>query len=244
MKTFLFRHLLSKIYNVIFSVKIQPKALSIAPLDRCLLLAGKTEDIFSSAGGTILLNKDKFSVYSLTNGFREIIDNTMTYEEKIEARKKEFEEIIEKSETAFGEFFEDIDESRLVLRYDKFRSLIISNFDYIFVPNFLEPDKDNKAIALMLNELLKERPYKKHVKIVLYEINSTLPIVNSFVDIENASDKKNEIINSFERKKGTGYADIIGCLNKYRGANVRKNVVEAFCVLDVEEFKKICRLYR
>lgn len=243
MKTILFEHLISKIYNLLFSIKLQPETFALKPTDRCLLLAGKTEDIFSGLGGTILANNDKFSVYALTNGFREIIDNAMTYEEKVEARKKEFNATIEKAQVGFGDIFEDVDEGRLVMRYDRFKSIIISNFDYIFVPNLLEPDKDNKAIAIMLDELLKERPYKKHAKIVLYEIASTLPMTNCFVDIEDILDKKLEIINGINQKGETNFAENIRCLNKFRGASAHRNYAEALCVLSIEDFKKVCKLY-
>ncbi len=243
MKTFLFKYLISRVYNLIFSAKIQPETLKFKQTDRCLLLAGKTEDIFSGLGGIVLKNSDKFSVYSLTNGFREIIDNAMTYEEKVDLRKNEFHSAIEKANASFGEFFDDIDQGRLVMRYDKFKSIIISNYDYIFVPNLLELDKDNKSVAIMLRELLKERPYKKHAKIVLYELASTLPVVNCFVDIEDVLDKKLEIINSLNQKGETNFAENIKCLNKFRGAAVHKNYAEALCVLSIDEFKKVCKLY-
>ena len=243
MKTFLFKYLISRVYNLIFSAKIQSETLNFKPTDRCLLLAGKTEDIFSGLGGSVIKNSDKFSVYSLTNGFREIIDNAMTYEEKVDLRKKEFHSAIEKANIGFGEFFEDVDQGRLIMRYDKFKSIIISNYDYIFVPNLLEPDKDNKSIAIMLNELLKERPYKKHAKIILYEVASTLPMPNCFIDIEDVLDKKLEIINGLNQKGETGFSENIKCLNKFRGAAAHRNYAEALCVLSIEEFKKVCKLY-
>ena len=95
----------------------------------------------------------------------------------------------------------------------------------------------------MLNELLKERPYKKHAKIVLYEVASTLPMVNSFVDIEDVLDKKLEIINGLNQKGETGFSENIRCLNKFRGAAAHRNYAEALCVLNIEEFKKVCKLY-
>ena len=243
MKSFLFKYLISKIYNLIFSIKRNAEPLKIQKGSRCLFLASKTEDIFAAAGGTILLNKDKFSTYSLTNGFRQIIDNSVSYEEKVKARKEEFDLVIEKAGVLYGEFFEDIDDGRLIMRYDKFKSIIISNYDYVFIPNILEPDKDNKSIAILLNELLQERPYKRHIKIVMYEINSALPIVNAYCDIEDKLEEKVELINSINQKGETDFAQRIECLNRYRGANVHKNFAEAFCVLDINEFKKICRLY-
>ena len=243
MKSFLFKYLISKIYNLIFSIKLNPETLKIKEGERCLFLAAKTEDIFAAAGGTILTNRDKFSVYSLTNGFRQIIDKDLPYEEKVKSRKEEFYSIVEKAQISYGEFFEDIDEGRLMMRYDRFKSVIVSNFDYIFVPNILETDKDSRAIAILLNELLKERPYKKHVKIVMYEVNSTLPMINNYNDIEDIIEEKVEYINSINQLGETDFAGNIKCLNKFRGGNVHKNYAEAFCVLGIDEFRKICRLY-
>ncbi|MCR4881371.1 MAG: hypothetical protein K6A44_05400 [bacterium] len=244
MKSFLFKHLISRVYNLIFSVKSTPKPLGIKPEERCLILGGKTEDIFSAAGGTILLNSEKFSVCSLTNGFRQIIDKDLTYEEKVKIRKDEFEKITDKAQVSFGEFYEDVDEGRLIMRYDKFKSVIISDYDYIFLPNILEPDKDNKAVALLLNELIKERPYKRHAKIVFYEVSSTLPMVNGFVDIEEKVETKSELLDSINNNAETNFSQNVLSLNKFRGACVHKNYAEAFCVLGIDEFKDICRLYR
>lgn len=243
MKSFLFKHVVSNIYNLIFSIKLQPRAFKLEKNQRCLVLAAKTEDIFAGLGGTILLNPEKFCVYALTNGFREIIDMNMPYEEKVNIRKKEFDDVTEKTDVSYSEIFTDVDDNRLLMRYDKFKSIVIEHYDYIFVPNILESNRDNKAIAILLNQLLKDRPYKRHLKIVFYEVNSTLPMVNEFVNIENTIDKKVEIIDNISPNIGTEFAQNIKCLNKFRGSNAHKTFAEALCVLDVNEFKTICKTY-
>jgi len=239
MTSLIFKHFLSKFFNIIKSVKSENKALEIKDTEKCLLLAPKTEDIFLGAGGTLLLNAQKFNVCTLTNGFKDIKDDNLSYEEKVNIRKNQFEEILGKTDVIYSEFFEDIDEGRLLLRYDRFQKLNISKYDYIFIPNITEQNKDSRAISILLNELLKEKPYRKNLKIVLYEITSTLPVINGYVDIEEVIDKKVELAQSSEIK--IRLAQNIKNLNAYRGNILGRNYAEAFCIINVQDLNKLCK---
>ena len=239
MSSLIFKYFLSKFFNIIESAKSENRALEIKENEKCLLLAAKTEDIFLGAGGTLLLNAQKFNACSLTNGFKEIKDDNLSYEEKVNIRKNQFEESLGKTDIIYSEFFEDIDEGKLLLRYDRFQDINISKYDYVFIPNITEQNRDSRAIAMLLNELLKEKPYKKNLKVVMYEITSTLPVVNGYVDIEDVIDKKVELAQASELK--IRLAQNIKNLNAYRGTILGRNYAEAFCILNVHDLNKLCK---
>ena len=88
---------------------------------------------------------------------------------------------MEKAGVNYYHFFEDIDDKRLIMRYDRFRTINISDYDYIFIPNILEQNRDAKAVAILLSQLFKDKPHKKDLKIVMYETWLTLALPNVFV---------------------------------------------------------------
>jgi len=244
-KSILFKQLISRLYNLYFSVNLTPKELEITDNTKCLLLSPHADDETIGCGGTLLQHSSKFDVYCLTNGFKGIKNPEMTYEERVETRKKEFVEAMEKASVNYFHFFEDIDDKRLVMRYDRFKTINISDFDYIFIPNILDQHRDHKAVAVLLNELLDYKPHKKDVKIVMYEVWQTLALPNAFVNIENTIEDKINLLETYKSQNATrNYTETIRGLNLYRGLTPRCKYAEAFTVLDINEFKKICKVIR
>ena len=122
---------------------------------------------------------------------------------------------------------------------------VLEKYDYIFVPNIIDQHPDHKAVSLLLQRLLdKNIKIKPDLQICFYEVWSTLGMVNSFVDITEVIEKKKLMINCYQSQTAQkDYEYYALGLNQYRGMFKDKKYVEAFCVLSVDEFKKICELY-
>lgn len=244
MKSLIFKQLISNIYNAYFSINLKPTELKIKKDTKCLLLAPHADDETIGCGGLLLKKPDCFDVYCLTNGFKGIKNTELTYEEKVAIRKREFNAAMEKVGVRMYYFFEDIDDKRLIMRYDRFRTISLSDYDYIFIPNILDQHRDHKAVAVLLKELLGDRPCKKSVKIVMYEVWSSLALPNAYVDIEDVMEAKLELLEIYKSQNATrDYFSAVKGLNAYRGLYPQKSFAEAFCVLDLPEFKKICKMY-
>ncbi len=244
LKNIIFKHLISHVYRIYFSINLPPKEFKIEEDTKCLILAPHSDDETIGCGGLLLKHPEIFDVYCLTNGFRGIIGNELTYEEKIATRRNEFFSVMDKLGVNYYQFFDDVDDKRLIMRYDKFKKINISQYDYIFIPNILDQHRDHKSVSILLNELLKERPYKKNLKIFMYEVWSALAVPNVFIDIEDVIDKKIELIEMYKSQIQTrDYVNKIRSLNSYRALSVQKEYVETYTRLDVNDFKKICKMY-
>ncbi len=244
MKSFIFKHIIANLYKTYFSLNIHPKELKFNKDTRCLLLSPHADDETIGCGGMMLQHPEKFDVYCLTNGFKGIDAKELSYEEKVAIRKREFIEAMEKANVNYYHFFEDIDDKRLIMRFDRFKTISLSDYDYIFIPNILDQHRDHKAVAILLNELLQERPFKKGVKILMYEVWTALALPNVFVDIENMMEAKLELLKTYKSQNATrDYLGTIEGLNRYRGLNPQRKYAEAFCMLDVEDLKKLCKMY-
>ena len=243
MRQIFFKKLLSRLYSTFFSVNLSNQKLELKKDSRCLVLAPHADDETIGCGGLILQNPSCFDVYCLTNGFR-AVKAELSPEEKVAIRKREFTSIMEKAGINYYHFFEDVDDQRLIMRYDRFKTISLTDYDYIFIPNILEQHRDHKSVAIMLNELLKERPYKKNVKIVMYEVKTALALPNAYVDISETIDAKMDLLKMYKSQLAPkDFSEAIKGLNSYRGFTFNKKYAEAFCVIDLNDFKKLCKLY-
>lgn len=244
MQQLFFKQFLSKIYNVLFSINQKDEELKINEKSRCLLLVPNAIEELIGCGGLLTKFAKNFDVYCLTNGFKDITSTNLTYEEKVALRKKEFCAVMEKAGVNYYHFFEDIDQNRLIMRFDRFKTISLSDYDYIFVPNFLDKNRDNKSVIIMLNELLKERPFKKTVQIVLFEAFSTLAMPNVFVDINDNMEQKLELMSLYQSQMvKQNYKNPAYALAQYRGFCSKLELAEAYTLLDLENLNKICKIY-
>ena len=73
LKNFIFKHLISHVYRIYFSINLPPKEFKIEKDMKCLILAPHSDDETIGCGGLLLKYPEVFDVYCLTNGFRGII---------------------------------------------------------------------------------------------------------------------------------------------------------------------------
>lgn len=240
-KKMLFRKNLFDYTKYTAGINLKPKEFSLKEGERAICLAPHADDESIGMGGTLALNPEKFEVILLTDG-RKGVKNTPT-DEVIESRKKEFESAMKVAKIQNYSFL-NCKDKELLFYEDKFCKLEISSIDYIFVPNLIDQHPDHKAVSINLNKLLKQSKHKKNLKICFYEVWSALGFVNGFVDIERVIETKKEMIASYPSQTSQkNYEYHALGLNQYRGMLKNKKYVEAFCILSVEDFEKICKMY-
>ena len=130
------------------------------------------------------------------------------------------------------------DQGLMTTGYERFRSLNLLNVDYVCLPNFLDQHPDHKAVTLLLQRLLKEKPHNPQLKILFYEVWGALPVWNHYTNLDKALlAKKHEMIAYFaSQTKQINYAERLTGLHVYRGIVVGLPAVEAYLVLDAADF--------
>lgn len=241
-KKFLFKKLIFKFNKLITTINLKPKELVLNQTDKCLCLAPHADDESIGMGGLLSLYPELFDVILLADG-RKGIKNLPT-DEVIKIREEEFKNAL--NIAGINEYkFLRAEDKKLINSFELFKTINIENYNYIFIPNIIDQHPDHKAVSILLKKLLDEKTkIKTDLKICFYEVWSTLGFVNAFIDISEVIDSKKSMINCYKSQiaqKDYEY-HALG-LNQYRGMFKNKKYVEAFCVLDLNEFKKICELY-
>jgi len=226
-----------KLVNYFHFEKIDPEELIIQPDEKCLVLAPHFDDEIFGCGGLLIRYPQNVHIVCLTDGKFGTVQNNN--EEIVNIRKKEFTSVMENLEITSYEFL-DIQDGKLIFNYEKFKQLEISNYDYIFIPNYFENHKDHKAVTVLLKEILKKKKHKKSLKIAFYEIWSAMTMPNYFIDITTFIRKKRELIKLYSsQNKNLWFFRGIISLNAYRGMLVNRGSAEMYTVLDINTFKRI-----
>lgn len=239
LKKIVFNKLVPKIYKFYLSINLKTKRLEIESDAKCLCIAPHADDESIGMGATLYKYSKNFKVVCLTNGAKGI--KYLPPEEAVKTRRDELSCAMEKAGIKDFEVL-DINDKNVINEYDKFSKIDISKYDYIFIPNILDQHMDHKAVSLNLYKLLIEKKHKPDVKIMLYEVWSSLTMPNVYVDISDLIEKKKELINchksQVEQKDFTTKAVAI---NSYRGLSHDIGYAEAFVQLDVKTFEKLCK---
>ncbi len=262
----LFQQMTYKFSKLTAAINLKPKELNIGENQRCLCLSPHADDESIGMGGVLSLFAGNFKVILLTDGRKGIKDKSA--ENVIKIREEEFQNAMKVAGVEEYNFLR-AEDKKLLDNFDLFETYlnrntphpnptpsrgegvtqkstsVLEKYDYIFVPNIIDQHPDHKAVSLLLKNLLnKNAKVKPDLQICFYEVWSTLGLVNSFVDISNVIQKKTSMINCYKSQTAQkDYEYYALGLNQYRGMFKDKKYVEAFCVLNVEEFKKICELY-
>ena len=226
-------HKIVRVYHNL-KTKIIPQELILKKNEKCLFLTPHADDETISSGGLLLQYPNNFNVICLTDGrYFKRHDNI---NELIEARKAEFTKVMQKAKIKNYSFL-DIEDKHILNNYSIFKQIDISNYDYIFIPNYLDQHKDHKAVVHLLIKLLNEAKYKSNLKIAFYEVWSTLALPNYYTDISDLADMKKDLIATYKTQEEIiCYSEKILGLNAFRGLTVNKKFVECFTIIDIKEF--------
>lgn len=225
------------------TINLKPSELVLSENTRCLCLVPHADDESIGMGGLLSLYPKLFDVVLLTDGRKGIQD--VPTEDAIKIREDEFKCALEAAGGVNSYKFLRAEDKKLLDNFDLFKTIDISSYDYIFVPNIIDQHPDHKAVSLLLKRLMQSgAKVKSDLRICFYEVWSTLGLVNAFVDISDVIETKKTMINCYKSQiaqKDYEY-HALG-LNQYRGMLKDKKYVEAFCVLSAEDFLKISNLY-
>jgi LmbE family N-acetylglucosaminyl deacetylase len=217
---------------------VLPKPILVAADARLLILAPHSDDESIGCGGLLASYPSQCEVVCLTDGARG--DPNMSAHLLVETRESELADSMSLAGVHAFRYLGIPDQS-LTDAYTRFSSLSIGNIDVIFIPNFLDQHPDHKAVTWLLQRLLRDKEYKPSLQVAFYEVWGTLPVWNAFVNLDDQLRvKKKAMIDCFiSQTKQIDYAHRIDCLHVYRGISVGKPAVEAYLVLNVEDFLKI-----
>lgn len=240
-KNLLFKNLAFKFSKLTSGINLKPTEFVFSQDTKALCLCPHADDESIGMAGVLCKFNKNFNVVLLTDGRKGVKE--LSVDEVIKLREDEFSSAMKVADIQ-GFSFLRIKDKHLIDEYEKFKTIEIANYDYIFLPNIIDQHPDHKAVSLLLNKLLDEKKHKPNLKICFYEVWSTLALTNSYIDISDIHEKKREMLNCYKSQIATkDYEYYALGLNAYRGMFKDKKFVEAFCVLEVKDFQNICKLY-
>lgn len=241
-KRFLFRKLAYKFSKLTASINLKPKELILEENTKCLCLSPHPDDESIGMGGLLSLYPNNFEVILLTDGSKGIKD--LPEEETIKIREEEFKCAMGVNEGITSNCLR-IKDKHLIDGFEVFNTIDFSQYDYVFLPNIIDQHPDHKAVSILLKKAIESgTKIKPDVKICFYEVWSALGLVNAFVDISKNIESKKSMINCYKSQTSQkNYEYHTLGLNQFRGIYKDKNYVEAFCIINIADFKKICNLY-
>ncbi|MDD3437495.1 MAG: PIG-L family deacetylase [Candidatus Gastranaerophilales bacterium] len=241
-KKFLFKKFSYKFNKLAASINLKPQELNLSENKKCLCLCPHPDDESIGMGGLLALYPKLFDVILLTDGRKGI--KNLSVEEVITIREEEFKNAMN---IAGIEHYKclHIEDKKLLSGFSEFKTINLEKYEYIFVPNIIDQHPDHKAVNILLKQLLDTGvKVKSELKICFYEVWSTLGFVNSFVDISNVVEIKKNMIKCYQSQTSQkNYEYHALGLNQYRGMFKDKKFLEAFFIMDLEEFERITELY-
>jgi len=199
----------------------------------CLVLSQYPGAETKGLGGLIAQYPKNFEVLCLTNGSNLIKD--LDPVEGALVKKQQFTDVTKQARIKGSKVF-DIDTNTLKDHYLTFKKIDISEVDYIFLPNIYDRNPDTKALLNHFKNLLKEKEFKKDLRIIMYESDSTLPVMDYYVNISSIIETKKKMLKEYYEEELIN--QIIG-LNAFRSINLDAQYIEALLSFSVEEFLKI-----
>lgn len=237
-KKILFNKIIPKIHKFYLSVNLKITEFTPEEGEKCLCLAPHADDESIGCGGILSLYPKNFDVICLTDGRKGV--KSVSVEEAIKIRKNEFSNAMTSAGVNSFQIF-NAEDKHLIEYFEQFRTIPVEKYDYIFIPNMLDQHPDHKAVSLLLKRLIDKTKHKSNLKIAFYEVWTTLALPNAFVDITSVKDKKAILINSHRSQvEQKNYTQKALALNEYRGLQKNRDFAEAFCIVDVPVFKKMC----
>lgn len=239
LKQIVFNKLLPKLYKFYLSVNTKQVPLYIQENENALLLAPHADDESIGAGGTLAKYHNNFDVICLTNGVKGL--KNLPPEEAKKVREQEFLNAMKIANVRSAKVL-NIPDRDVISGYDELAKTDISSYDYIFLPNLIDTHKDHKSVAILVKKLLENKPHKKEIQLVFYEVWSTLAIPNRVVNITNTVDIKSKMLEAHKSQMELrNYLPASIGLSQYRGLIPNVQNAEAFLALDEKLFKELVK---
>lgn len=236
-KKFLFTKFIPKIYSAYLKISFKSREFELAENDKCLCLSTRADDAFIGIGATLLKYFKNFNIICLTDSVSNI-PATSDFDTKNNIKQNFFNACT--LANLDSPTYLSIPELTLSENFSLIQKIDISDYDYIFIPNILEQNVDNKSLAIFLTRLLKFQNIKPNLKIIMYEVWKPFAIVNSFIDISDIIEKKKELLNIFNlQSDNKEYIYSALAIDKYRAYEYQKNYIESFLSLNVKKYNDI-----
>lgn len=189
------------------------ESLFISKSDKILIIAPHPDDESIGCGGLLLKYAEQCDVVVLTDGRHGGLEG-QNKEDVINIRKTEFEEVM--SDVGVKNYrFLNIEDGKLDENFEKFSTLDVDLYDTIICPASNENNPDHACVYKFLLKLIPQ------VRILTYEVWSTLPNPTHYIDISDVIDKKTKLIQRYESQiSQVDYISKIIGLNCYRGMQV------------------------
>jgi LmbE family N-acetylglucosaminyl deacetylase len=238
LKQLLFNKILMGIFKTFFKINLKSKQVDLST-QRCLILAPHPDDESIGMGGVLAKYPYTFDVACLTNGNKGVreVDTTVA----TTVREAEFNTAMEMIH-AQNVFWLGIEDQHLLDGFERFKTLDLSEYDVIFVPNLLDQHPDHKAVSYLVQQYFKQYPYKakKGLQIAFYEVWAPLSLPNTYSDITDVIDVKRAMINAhISQVTKMDFANMAVALNQYRGFQRGVAYAEAFCMVSLLVFNEI-----
>ena len=225
------------VFYFLFGLKSQFSKFKISINTRCLVLTQYPGAETKGLGGLLAQYPKNFEVLCFTNG-SSLVPDINPIDSAVKKRE-EFYDVMKEIRVKGYKIF-DIDDKTLKNHYSTFKKIDISEADYIFIPNVYDNNIDTIMLLKHFKQLLKEKEYKKSLKILMYESDFPLCTLDYYVDISKIVEtKKKMLLKYYPEEKYQGLADRLIGLNSFRGAKHNCAYSEAFMMFGVNEFMEI-----
>ena len=214
---------------------------------KILVIAPHPDDEVIGCGGLLNLYHKQIDVLCISSSGVAYPWDTESAEEIADLRAKEFELTMKKIGISnyyipriwgippmFQQIYGHIN--------DYLQNFDFTSYDYIFAPHILDNHREHRYVAkYILPLLLAKSHFKENLKIVSYEIWSTLSEPNFYLDISKVIKKKQACINSYISRSRGHYALRMTALNRYRGQIGNSDYAEAYRIYDINEYLPLCK---
>lgn len=221
------------IFYFLLNLQKDLKQFKININTKCLVLSQYPGAETKGLGGLIAQFPKNFEVLCFTNGSNLIKDVDSL--EAASIKKQQFIDVMKNARVKGSKVF-DIDNNALIDNYSTFRKIDISEMDYIFIPNIYDSNPDTIALLTHFKNVLKEKDYKKDLKIVMFESDSPLCTMDYFVNISSIIETKKRMLKEYYDED---LIERIVGINAYRSINFNGEYAEVFMSFSVEEFLNI-----
>jgi len=206
--------------------------LALQESDRVLVLSPHPDDESIGCGGLLLAYPSQIEVVCLADGGGGIPGTDPASAAKL--RAVEFSEAMKFAGISSWRMLKVADGS--VHDAGKILETVdLSMFDVVAIPNPFDTHLDHCAIVDLIYAHHIKYPFDKSTKFLIYEVWSTVPSPNTFVDLSHSWQQKAELVKLYGSQISViDYADRILALNRFRGMSVGCEYAEAYMVLNLE----------